>query len=1377
MATSNKQPPLLEGEDVYENWKQDVEMWSLFTDLSEEKKGPAVFLTLPPNIRECVRELPTSDIGGRDGLKILIKKLDDIYLKDEHTRAYMTFKEFYTYKRSSGTSINDFLVRYEFLYQRLKKFYIILPEGVQAFLVLNAVNISEENEKLARTTCSVLTYQNMKESIKKVFGDIYRDENVPAVKSEPEIVNYNYSKPGNNKRRFRRGQSNPCDRSGNVLLCYKCQSPNHLIRECPRNTPRFTEATEQIHITLFIQENIYLNSTNEKISNLVKETFGMAVLDSACTRTLAGEVWLDVYLDTLNESDLQLVKYTNSDRSFCFGDGVAVTAIKVAKFPVTLGGIRVYIEADIVKNDLPLLLSHKSMKTAGIVLDFRKDMCWIFDKCIELKTTTSGHYCLPLTNKLLDHSGTKNIVLHVQNFGQCSFTEKKKKAEKLHRQFAHASKEKLVSLVKKSGKFNDKEFIKAIEEVCENCQICLRFKKAPLRPVVGLPLGNRFNHTVCMDLKEFIHNEVWILHLIDAATRYSAATLIKTKKKEEIIKNIFMMWITYFGSPVRFLSDNGGEFNNEHYRQMNEKLNIETCTTAAESPFSNGTVERHNLIVAEAMKKTIDDEKCEPEIALAWAICAKNALLNYSGHSPNELVFGFNVNTPSILTDQLPAMESSTTSDMVRKNLNALHSARRNFLEAESSERIRRALRSNVRTYADEDYATGDQIYYRRQGFKGWRGPAKVLGREGQFVLIRHGGAFYRMHPCQLMKVNKNNEKRTKKAEMLGNTTEGKNEYLSVEEEELQNQVVESEDIDREEVVDSSTSLRDKTEKPGRNKTITYKINGSEEWKKGKVMSVQPKSTGKYSHWINIEPEDENEDQVCINWNHIDHWREVPQYTEQENVVLLTAEQEQSKAVMDAKHKEIKNMNTYEVFECVPYTGQKTISTRWVITEKFKDNQKTMKARLVARGYEENSNLKTDSPTCSREAMRMVMLTASIKNWMLQTIDFTSAFLQGGILERDVYLRPPSDVCPKSQVWKLKRCIYGLNDAPRAWYKRVTQALIELKGVASAYDNALFLWHDIKGNLTGILAMHVDDFVFCGNTEFERDVIATLKEKFKVGSHESGTFKYVGLNVNQQENGITVEQDLYVSSISPIEISKGRILRKNDELNEEEKHELKRLAGQMMWVSTQTRPDIAFDVCKMSNTGKHPKVKALFEANKALSKLKSKKGSITFPKLGKPSDLHILCYTDASYASLEDGSSQGGFVVFIGGSTDKMAPMCWASKKLDRVTKSPLASETLALNEGADAGVLTAVMIQEVFQLSKLPDVLCKTDNASLVETLNSNNLVSDRRLRIDVARLKEMKSRGEIQIEWIKGCDQVSDCLTKAGASSELLRDLLNQK
>ena len=77
------------------------------------------------------------------------------------------------------------------------------------------------------------------------------------------------------------------------------------------------------------------------------------------------------------------------------------------------------------------------------------------------------------------------------------------------------------------------------------------------------------------------------------------------------------------------------------------------------------------------MKKTLENKKCEPEIALAWAVSAKNALQNHSGHSPNELVFGFNINTPSVLTDQLLALEAATTSDVVRVNLNASHAVRK----------------------------------------------------------------------------------------------------------------------------------------------------------------------------------------------------------------------------------------------------------------------------------------------------------------------------------------------------------------------------------------------------------------------------------------------------------------------------------------------------------------------------------------------------------------------------------------------------------------------------------------------------------------------------------------------------------------------------
>ena len=103
--------------------------------------------------------------------------------------------------------------------------------------------------------------------------------------------------------------------------------------------------------------------------------------------------------------------------------------------------------------------------------------------------------------------------------------------------------------------------------------------------------------------------------------------------------------------------------------------------------------------------------------------------------------------------DKLPALESSTTSDIIRKNMTAMHVARQKFIESESSEKIRRALRHKVRSYANVKYSNGDKVYYKRKNFKGWKGPGVVLGQDGQFVLLRHGGAYYRVHPCQIMKV------------------------------------------------------------------------------------------------------------------------------------------------------------------------------------------------------------------------------------------------------------------------------------------------------------------------------------------------------------------------------------------------------------------------------------------------------------------------------------------------------------------------------------------------------------------------------------------------------------------------------------------------
>jgi hypothetical protein len=227
-------------------------------------------------------------------------------------------------------------------------------------------------------------------------------------------------------------------------------------------------------------------------------------------------------------------------------------------------------------------------------------------------------------------------LISISDLNEKSKLEKRKIADKLHKQFGHPSASRLQTLLKISG-INDLELLEMIEVVNSECNTCVRYKKRDLKPVVGLSLASEFNGAIAMDLKHI--NDFQILHIIYLATRFSAAAIIRSKRKEEITDKIFKHWISIFGSPKMILSDNGREFDNELLRELGDRFNVVVKTTAAESPWSNGTVERHNAVLGNMVIKIVDDLKCSNEVALAWALSAKNALQNNFGYSPNKLVF------------------------------------------------------------------------------------------------------------------------------------------------------------------------------------------------------------------------------------------------------------------------------------------------------------------------------------------------------------------------------------------------------------------------------------------------------------------------------------------------------------------------------------------------------------------------------------------------------------------------------------------------------------------------------------------------------------------------------------------------------------------
>ena len=181
----------------------------------------------------------------------------------------------------------------------------------------------------------------------------------------------------------------------------------------------------------------------------------------------------------------------------------------------------------------------------------------------------------------------------------------------------------------------------------------------------------------------------------------------------------------------------------------------------------------------------------------------------------------------------------------------------------------------------------------------------------------------------------------------------------------------------------------------------------------------------------------------------------------------------------------------------------------------------------------------------------------------------------------------------------------------------------------------------------------------------------------------------------------------------------------------------------------------------------------MIEANKAIRKLQASKVVLKFPML-QIQGIQVLCFADAAHANLPTGASQGGFVVFLYGNNKRVAPMTWQSKKLSRVTKSPIASEALALGEAVDSGYLIASMVREVFSLPTLPLLTGLTDNKSLKDTLYSTHIVEDPRLRVDIARIREMIEKKELDVVWIPKEKQLADVATKMGACSAALLEVL---
>ena len=122
---------------------------------------------------------------------------------------------------------------------------------------------------------------------------------------------------------------------------------------------------------------------------------------------------------------------------------------------------------------------------------------------------------------------------------------------------------------------------------------------------------------------------------------------------------------------------------------------------------------------------------------------------------------------------------------------------------------------------------------------------------------------------------------------------------------------------------------------------------------------------------------------------------------------------------------------------------------------------------------------------------------------------------------------------------------------------------------------------------------------------------------------------------------------------------------------------------------------------------------------------------------------------------------------------DLYCPIAWSSTKIKRVVKSTVTAEAHALSDGLDAAYCIQQLLDEIF-LKRKPKIHAFVDNKSLVQSVKSTTLISERRLHITTAAIQQILDQDEACLKWIPTNKQIADCITKNNASPYELLDLI---
>lgn len=491
---------------------------------------------------------------------------------------------------------------------------------------------------------------------------------------------------------------------------------------------------------------------------------------------------------------------------------------------------------------------------------------------------------------------------------------------------------------------------------------------------------------------------------------------------------------------------------------------------------------------------------------------------------------------------------------------------------------------------------------------------------------------------------------------------------------------------------------------------------------------------------------------------------------------------------MEAAAKEIMSLEKNGTWIEVETSTAKTriLPGTWVFRRKrTPDGQVSKyKARYCVRGDLEDGEPETFAPVVAWSSVRLFLILALTLNWDTCSIDFSSAFVQAK-LKDPVWIHLPrgfqsETVQGSKRCLKLIKSLYGLSVAPRLWFAHVLEAFTS-QGFKQSQNDPCFLYKS-----TIMVVLYVDDVGIAYANQSDLDHLLTNLTKKGLEFTKEGTFTdFLGIKFVKDvvNNTVTLTQRGLIQKIieatgmsdcnpnwTPAIQQTLGIDPDGEAMNEEWSYPS--IVGMLLYLSTNTRPDISFAVSQVARFNHSPK-RSHASAIKTIVRYLHRtadKGMIVHPT----GDLSIDCYVDADFAGLHgrdpdhepsSAKSRTGYIITLGG-----CPILWKSQLQTEISLSTLEAEYSALSASMRTLLPLKSMLSEIVVALNLPPQFKSTIRCRVFEDNNGALLLATKQRITNRTKYFLVKwhffwshvQNGEVVVLKIDTKEQWADYLTK---------------